>query len=131
MSEAHQFRMDQVRDSRCAVKRLPSFLFAVLLCVSATFAADREPHRMTVTLQPADTSIGWTLSDPLHTVHGTFKLKQGVINYNLDDDSADGLIEVDATSGESGAETPHATDACTRMFWRATAMLSLAFAPPG
>lgn len=57
---------------------------------------------MTVNLQPADTSIGWTLSDPLHTVHGTFKLKQGVINYNLDDDSADGLIEVDATSGESG-----------------------------
>jgi polyisoprenoid-binding protein YceI len=76
--------------------------FAVLLCASAAGAADKEGHQATVTLQPANTSIRWTLSDPLHTVHGTFKLKQGVINFNLADGSADGLIEVDATSGESG-----------------------------
>jgi polyisoprenoid-binding protein YceI len=57
---------------------------------------------VTVTFQPTSTSILWTLSDPLHTVHGTFKLKQGVVNFNLDDGSADGLIEIDATSGESG-----------------------------
>ena len=102
MSVARQFRTDQVRVSRYAVKRLASVFFAVLLCVSAAFAADKEPQRVTVTLQPANTSIRWTLSDPLHTVHGTFKLKQGVVNFNLDDGSADGLIEIDATSGESG-----------------------------
>jgi polyisoprenoid-binding protein YceI len=76
--------------------------FAVLLCASVALAADKEGHQMTVTVQPANTSIRWTLSDPLHTVHGTFKLKQGVVNFNPADGSADGLIEVDATSGESG-----------------------------
>jgi polyisoprenoid-binding protein YceI len=35
-------------------------------------------------------------------VHGTFKLKRGAIDVNLDEGSIDGLIEVDATSGESG-----------------------------
>jgi hypothetical protein len=75
--------------------------FAVLLCISAAFAADKQPLRERVTLQPSNTSIRWTLSGPLHAVHGTFKLKQGVVNFNLDDGSADGLIEVDATSGES------------------------------
>ena len=60
------------------------------------------PFPVKVTLQPANTSIRWMLSAPLHTVHGTFKLKQGVVIFNLADGSADGLIEVDATSGESG-----------------------------
>jgi polyisoprenoid-binding protein YceI len=102
MSVARQFRTNQVRASRSAAKRVTFVFFAVLLCASAAFAADKEPHRVTVTLQPESTSIRWTLSDPLHAVHGTFKLKQGVINFNLDDGSADGLIGVDATSGESG-----------------------------
>jgi polyisoprenoid-binding protein YceI len=102
MPVARQFRTAQIRVSLRAVNRLVSVFFAVLLCASAALAADQEGHQVTVTLQPANTSIRWTLSDPLHTVHGTFKLKQGVINFNLADGSADGLIEVDATSGESG-----------------------------
>lgn len=102
MPVAREFRTVQIRVSRCAVKRLASVSLAVLLCASAAHAADKDGHHATVTLQPANTSICWTLSDPLHTVHGTFKLKQGVINFNLSDGSADGLIEVDATSGESG-----------------------------
>ncbi len=62
--------------SRCAVKRFASVLFAVLLCASAAHAADKEGHQATVTLKPANTSIRWTLSDPLHTVYGTFKLNK-------------------------------------------------------
>lgn len=102
MPVARQFRTAQIRVSRRAVERLVSVFFAVLLCASAALAADKEGHQVTVNLQPANTSIRWTLSDPLHTVHGTFKLKQGVIKFNLANGSADGLIEVDATSGESG-----------------------------
>lgn len=102
MPVARQFRTIQIRVSRRAVKRLASVLCAVL-CALAARAADKEGNQATVTLQPANTSIRWTLSDPLHTVHGTFKLKRGVINFNLADGSADGLIEVDATSGESGS----------------------------
>src|SRR3984893_620201 len=72
------------------------------LCLSVASATDRNSHTRTVVFQPETTSIRWTLSGPVHTVHGTFKLKRGAVDVNLDDGSADGLIEVDATSGESG-----------------------------
>jgi hypothetical protein len=63
---------------------------------------DRNSQTRTVVFQPETTSIRWTLSGPIHTVHGTFKLKGGTVDVNPDDGSADGLIEVDAISGESG-----------------------------
>jgi polyisoprenoid-binding protein YceI len=72
------------------------------LCLSLASAADKNSHRRTVVFQPETTSIHWTLSGPIHTVHGTFKLKRGAVDVHFDDGSADGLIEVDATSGESG-----------------------------
>ena len=72
------------------------------LCLSIACATDKNSHKRTVVFQPETTSIRWTLSDHIHTVYGTFKLKRGAVDVNLDDGSADGLIEVDATSGESG-----------------------------
>ncbi|MEA2540782.1 MAG: hypothetical protein QOH35_2148 [Acidobacteriaceae bacterium] len=72
------------------------------LCLSVASATDRNSHTRTVVFQPERTSIRWTLSGPIHTVHGTFKLKSGTVDVNPDDGSADGLIEVDAISGESG-----------------------------
>ena len=71
-------------------------------CVPIAFATDNNSHGRTVVLKPETTSIRWTLSGSLHTVHGTFKLKRGAAHVNLEDGSADGLIEVDAISGESG-----------------------------
>ena len=73
-----------------------------VLCLSIACATDKNSDKRTVVFQPETTSIRWTLSDPIHTVYGTFKLKRGAVDVNLDDGSADGLIEVDATSGESG-----------------------------
>ena len=102
MPIARHLQAVQIRVSHRAAKWLALMSFPALLCASPTRAANKEGHQATVTLQPAKTSIRWTLSDPLHTINGTFKLKQGVIHFNLADGSADGLIEVDATSGESG-----------------------------
>jgi len=59
-------------------------------------------QEVTVELDPAETHIGFTLSDVLHTVHGTFKLKNGVIRFDPATGTATGLMVVDATSGESG-----------------------------
>lgn len=59
-------------------------------------------------LDPQHTTINFTLTDALHTVHGTFRLKQGSLR--LDRSSGDpasgklaGEIIVDAKSGESGS----------------------------
>ena len=78
------------------------FVALSFLCVSIAFATDSNSDRRTVVLKTETTSLRWTLSGSLHTVHGTFKLKHGAVHVNLDNGSADGLIEVDSTSGESG-----------------------------
>lgn len=54
-------------------------------------------------LDPAKTEIHFTLHDPLHTVHGTFQLKRGSIQFDPDSGKASGEIVVDAASGESGS----------------------------
>jgi polyisoprenoid-binding protein YceI len=58
-------------------------------------------------LDPAQTQVNFTLSDVLHTVHGTFKLKRGTVKFDPTTGHAGGLVVVDATSGDSGS---HARD---------------------
>lgn len=59
-------------------------------------------QQVQVTLDPAQTTIQWTLGDVLHTVHGTFKLKSGQILFDPASGNASGEFVVDATSGQSG-----------------------------
>src|SRR5947208_3572377 len=69
-----------------------------LLCCSA-FA---QPQELRFAFTPANTNIAFTLGDVLHTVHGSFKLKQGDVEYNLRASTVRGVLAVDATSGQSG-----------------------------
>jgi polyisoprenoid-binding protein YceI len=66
------------------------------------FSLAASAQQLQITLDPAQTKIDWTLSDVLHTVHGTFKLKSGSITFDPKTGDATGQIVVDATSGESG-----------------------------
>jgi polyisoprenoid-binding protein YceI len=71
-----------------------------LLCTLPLAAAES-----TVELDPARTTINFTLSDVLHTVHGTFKLKHGTITFDSATGRASGEIVVDVASGNSGGGT--------------------------
>jgi polyisoprenoid-binding protein YceI len=56
-------------------------------------------------LEPAQTHVEFTLGAVLHTVHGTFQLKRGMVHYDLASGKASGEIVIDARSGESGNES--------------------------
>jgi polyisoprenoid-binding protein YceI len=55
-------------------------------------------------LDPAHSRVEWTLPDGLHTVKGTFKLKDSTLDLDPVSGKASGALVVDATSGDSGSE---------------------------
>jgi len=71
---------------------------AALTCAGAATAGGQQ---MRVTLDPATTHINFTLAATLHTVHGTFKLKSGQIQWDAATGHASGSIAIDATSGNT------------------------------
>lgn len=54
-------------------------------------------------LDPAQTSVKFTVGDVLHTVHGTFQLKRGSLDFEPASGKVSGEIVVDAGSGDSGS----------------------------
>jgi polyisoprenoid-binding protein YceI len=65
-----------------------------LLCASA--------QESTLQLDPSRTAIQFTLDAALHTVHGTFQVKQGELRLNPASGVLSGEILVDARSGQTG-----------------------------
>ncbi len=86
-------------------RRVLSALWLGLLVLST--ARHARAQETVLELDPAQTQIGFTLGDVLHTVHGMFKLRQGTISFNPATGQASGLVVADATSGDSGS---HARD---------------------
>lgn len=77
------------------------------LCITALlFSLARVPvltaQEAAFNLDPAKTRVEFTLGDVLHTVHGSFALKEGAIRFDPVTRKAGGLIVVDTTSGQSG-----------------------------
>jgi len=76
-----------------AMKRLSLWLLALGTCAGAGFDLDTSR-----------TEISFTLHDVLHTVHGTFRLKYGSIQWDPATGKASGEIVVDVASGASGSD---------------------------
>ena len=66
-------------------------------------AAAAIAQQRALQLDPAQTSVKFTLGDVLHTVHGTFQLKRGTLEFAPDAGKLSGEILVDAASGSSGS----------------------------
>ena len=78
----------------------PPFLGVALLLAGGTVlaAAQGADYR----IDPAQSSVKFTLGDVLHTVRGMFKVKQGELQVEPDG-KVSGQIVVDAGSGDSGS----------------------------
>lgn len=85
----------------CTFRQL---LLAISAVVLGLVAAPRSSlaQETSVTLDPAHTQISMTLDATAHTVHGTFKLKSGSIQFDPHTGKAQGAIVIDATSGNTG-----------------------------
>lgn len=70
--------------------------------VSPTLVRAQE---MTLQLDSEATRISFTLEDVLHTVHGTFQMRSGLVHFNTASGAASGEILVDATTGNTGNKT--------------------------
>jgi len=75
-------------------------LAATLFSFSAVARAQSSELRFQ--FSPANTTIKFTVGDILHTVHGSFQLKRGDVEYGLIDETVHGALAADATSGQSG-----------------------------
>ncbi len=85
---------------------------AAMFCLAVLLSATAEPPQPQVVAAPAhefvlavdagQSKVHWTLDTSLHTVHGTFNLKGGLLHIAPDSGKANGEIVVLATSGESG-----------------------------
>ena len=74
-------------------------LIAIVALALPVLAAD-----YTLNLAPEATRIQFALTDPIHTVHGSFNLKRGEIDFNTDSGKASGQVVVDMASGNSGSD---------------------------
>jgi len=93
---AQAFRRSSVSLPILAV---PILAVIVLLTVARVVAAAQDT---TFHLDPQHTTINFTLGDVLHTVRGTFRLKEGTLRLATASGKLSGEIVVDAKSGESG-----------------------------
>ncbi len=74
-----------------------------LSLVAFATAWSAQPAETVFDIDPAQTRVEFTLGDVLHTVHGTFRLKRGHIQFDPATGRASGEMVVDATSGDSGS----------------------------
>ncbi|MHB8502398.1 MAG: YceI family protein [Candidatus Acidiferrales bacterium] len=89
-----------------------AWIFALFLSAAAYAwpqasqpAVQTSPREVTLNLDPAMSHLHWTLGSTLHTVHGTFALKRGVVKFDPASGNASGEFVADAASGRSGNES--------------------------
>lgn len=83
------------------------FAFAVLLSAAA---AHRPPQtgasvgaqEIVLSIDPAQSTVHYSVGSSLHAVHGTFAVKRGTLRLDSATGKAAGEIVVDAVSGQSG-----------------------------
>lgn len=80
-------------------RRFGLSISTVLIALAVSGAAQDTAFQ----LDPAQTSVKFSLGDVLHTVHGVFHLKRGSLDFDPASGKVSGEIVVDARSGDSGS----------------------------
>jgi polyisoprenoid-binding protein YceI len=78
------------------IRRIATAAFLISLTISCI------AQQTFLQLDPAQTTIKFTLDAALHTVHGTFQIKQSALQFDPASGQIAGQILVDAKSGQTG-----------------------------
>jgi polyisoprenoid-binding protein YceI len=76
--------------------------FVAWLAVMLALAGLAAAQDAVLNFDAAHTTVNFTLGDVLHTVHGSFALKRGMVRFNPATGAVSGELVVDAASGDSG-----------------------------
>ena len=74
----------------------------LLLMAGLASAAPLDESATVFELNPTESHMDFTLTSVLHTIHGTFRVKRGILRVDLSHAAVSGECVVDATSGASG-----------------------------
>jgi polyisoprenoid-binding protein YceI len=85
-----------------AVLRPPRRALGLFWLASAALAVPAAAEEQTLTLDPAATTIAFTLGATLHSIEGTVRLASGAIRFDPVTGAASGEIDVDARSATTG-----------------------------
>jgi polyisoprenoid-binding protein YceI len=80
-------------------------LVVVLSALPQHAAPQTTANQIVLGIDPAVSNVHWTLGSTLHTVHGTFALKNGTIHVDPSNGKASGEIIADASSGKSDSDS--------------------------
>jgi len=83
--------------NRYAISRIVALL---LFAATAAFTQQK-----TSDIDPVQSKVQFTLGTTFHTVHGTFQLKPGAIQFNSQGGPASGDLVVSAASGDSDSKS--------------------------
>lgn len=78
--------------------RWKSAVLALLIAIGVASAAQQS----TLQLDPAKTTVNFTLEAALHSVHGIFQVKESTLEFDSVTRQISGQISVDAKSGDTG-----------------------------
>jgi len=76
---------------------------AIMLVPLLAIVVSAYAQQTSLSVDPAQSSVNFTLKDVLHTVRGSFQIKQGALQFDPSSGKMTGQIVVDAKSGESGS----------------------------
>jgi polyisoprenoid-binding protein YceI len=102
--------MKSVRARSVAVGAFGILSLALFLSAAAapprmqTAAAPRSTAETVLAVDPAQSTVHFTVDSSLHTVHGTFNVKGGSVHFDPATGKAGGEVVVMATSGDSGSD---------------------------
>ena len=96
-----QMRMASLKSTATAIVTICGIV-VVVSALTTPALPQTAAQELVLVLDPSQCKVHFTVDATLHTVHGTFNLKRGTVQFDTESGKAGGEIVVYATSGDSG-----------------------------